>query len=156
MFESDDEVEVRGLFADQRGLVKAGSVTAFVGFVVFGAFVPAALVVAVAFGVGTPATNWQGTVGALAFTVVLAALGGWLNCRFLNWLKGGTLSVKGGALFVAASMGTSVGTACIAAAAHVWPQVFLASIAVVVASLLLSSFLIKIGSDGTLRRQPFF
>jgi hypothetical protein len=145
------EIVVRGSFADQRRLVKIGCFIAFVAFAVFGSYIPTSLAVAVIGGVGERAADWKGTMGSLGFVAAMAVVGGWTNCRFLSWLRGGSIHAWPLCFFVSGCICCSTVVASIAVKLHVWTVMFIVAFVVVVVGLILSWVLISVGQS---RKRP--
>jgi hypothetical protein len=145
MVDFDMEFEVRGPYAAQPLLVKIGCWVLCYAFVVFGLFVPSSLVVAVIMGVGGPAANWQGTAGAIAFCCVYAAIGAWVSCQMVSWLRSGNNDFRGHILFLAATILIFTVISALAASIGVWQELFLSAGASVLLGIVLASILIAVG-----------
>ena len=138
--------DVNEPFSEQPKLVRIGSVVALGPFIIFLAYVPTALAVALLSGIGTASASREGLTGALAFVSVMAAVGAWTNGRFLRWLRDGRLSAVGWCSFNAACLLCSVATARVAVDLQRWSFVFAVALVAVVAGLLLSWILVMVGN----------
>jgi hypothetical protein len=127
----DDEVEIRGSYAEQPAYVKAASWLAYLSCVDLLVFVPISVGAAIIGGVGTPASSESGKYLPFIILFGMLSIGGWMNHMWLGWLPGKQRSQAWRWLVFVTHCAVSAAASAALISANIWPRAFLWALAFV-------------------------